>query len=183
MDIDRIARAIDPAKLGPRGIAQLLETLDLLARADSDVHLSDVRTPTLVRLIARASDAQLDAVAASDAARGLVLAEVFDRMSGHLRARRANRTSAVVHWRIGCQQAKADAHEWFQTVIDGGACTTGTELDRAPRVTLTVNVADFLRLATGITGPVRLFATRRLRIRGDVRYAIRLAGLFEIPAA
>lgn len=157
--------------------------MDLLARADSDVRLSDVRTPTLVRLIARASAAQLDAVAASDAARRVVLAEVFDRMSAHLRADRAHRTSAVVHWRIGCQHTEVDAHEWFQTVIDDGACTTGTELDRAPRVTLTVDMADFVRLATGITGPVRLLATRRLRIRGDVRYAIRLAGLFEIPAA
>jgi len=153
-----------------------------LARADSDVALSDVRTPTLVRLIARASTAQLDAVAASDAARGLVLAQVFDRMSAHLRADRAPGTSTVVHWRIGCQQGETDAYECFQTVIAGGACSTGTELDRAPRVTLSVSVADFVRLATGITGPVRLFATRRLRIRGDVRYAIRLAGLFEIPA-
>jgi hypothetical protein len=154
-----------------------------LARADSGVRLSDVRTPTLVRLVARASTAQLDAVAASDAARRLVLAEVFDRMSDHLRADRAHGRGAVVHWRIGCQQTETDADEWFQTVIAGGSCTTGGQLDRVPRVTLTVTVADFVRLATGVTGPIRLFAARRLRIRGDVRYAIRLAGLFEIPAA
>lgn len=135
-----------------------------------------------MRLIARASATQLDAIAASAAARQLVLAEVFDRMSTHLRPDRARGATAVVHWRIGWHTGEhVHECEWFQTLIDGGACTTGTELDRSPRVTLSIAMADFVRLATGITGPVRLFALRRLRIRGDVRYAIRLAGLFEIP--
>jgi hypothetical protein len=38
-----------------------------------------------------------------------------------------------------------------------------------------------LRLATGGVGVARLLAGRRLRLRGDLRFAIRLAGLFDIP--
>jgi hypothetical protein len=38
-----------------------------------------------------------------------------------------------------------------------------------------------LRLATGGVGVARPLAGRRLRLRGDLRFAIRLAGLFDIP--
>jgi hypothetical protein len=75
-------------------------------------------------------------------------------------------------------------------VIAAGECHTGTELDTQPRVTLTVGLADFLRLAAGGLGRgglgriglARLVATRRLRLRGDLRLAVRLPGLFDIPA-
>ncbi len=149
IDIDRIARAIDPRKLGPRGIAQLVETVDLLTRADSGVGLGDIQTSTLVRLLARASPTQLDAVAESPTARRLVLSEVFRRMSVHLRTDRAATVSAVVLWRIGCK-VKESEYEPFQT---------------------------------GTVGMVRLFATRRLKVRGDLRFAVRLGGLFDIPAS
>lgn len=160
-------------------MAQLVETLDLLARAESGVTLADVRTETLVRLLARASVAQLDALGASDVARSLVLREVFRRMSVHLRADRAAGVRAVVRWRIACG---ATEHELFQTVIDGGSCVTDTTLDLPPRVTLTTSFADFLRLVTGSVRPVRLVLLRRLRIAGDPAFALRLARLFDIPA-
>jgi hypothetical protein len=180
IDIDRIARAIDPGKMGVRGVAQLIETLDLLARADSAIDLSGVRTATLVRLLARASTAQLDAVAALDTARSVVLAEVFDRMAAHLRVDRAASVSAVVRWRIGCGQPDVDFHR-FQTVIDLGSCRTTTVLDQRPRVTLTLGMVDFLRLVSGAVGAARLLAGRRLGLRGDLRFAIRLVTLFDIP--
>ena len=167
--------------MGPRGIAHLIETLDLLARADSGVAIGDIGTPTLVRLLSRATNEQLDAIAASAIARPLVLTEVFRRMAAHLRADRALSVHAVVRWRIGC--GSNNEYEQFQTVIDGGSCVTGTQLDSTPRITLTLGMADFLRLATGTAAPARLLISRRLRIRGDLRFALRLASLFDIPAA
>jgi hypothetical protein len=164
--------------MGPRGVAQLIETLDLLARADSGIDMAGVRTATLVRLLRRASTEQLDAVAASDTARPVVLAEVFARMGMHLRADRARAVRAVIRWRIGCGLPD---YQRFQTVIDGRSCVTGTELNRTPRVTLTMAMADFLRLSVGAVGAPRLFVGRRLSVRGDLRFAIRLAGLFDIP--
>jgi len=158
----------------------LVETLELLARAESGIGLGDVRTATLVRLLSRASTAQLDALAASDTARPMVLAEVFRRMSAQLRVDRAAGVDAVVRWRIGCGQPD---FQRFQTVIERGSCVTGTELDRVPRVTLTLPMADFLRLATGGVGATRLLASRRLRVRGDLRLAIRLGRLFDIPTS
>lgn len=180
MDLDRIARVIDPARLGPRGLAQLIETVDLLRRADTGIDLAGVGTDTLVALLARASDAQLDAVAASEPASALVLAEVFARMAQRLRADRAATTHGVIRWRLACG---GPGYRRFQTVIESGTCVTGTELDREPTVTLTLSMADFLRLATGGVGMARLVAARRLRPRGDLRFALRLAGLFDIPKA
>lgn len=152
-----------------------------MARADSGVDIGDIGTVTLVRLLARATTEQLDAIAASPIARPLVLTEVFRRMAAHLRTDRAISVHAVVRWRIGC--GHNNEYEQFQTVIAGGSCVTNTQLDSSPRITLTLPMADFLRLATGTASPARLLIGRRLRIRGDLRFALRLAGLFDIPAA
>ena len=116
--------------------------------------MGDVRTTTLVRLLSRASTARLEALAASGTARPMVLDEVFRRMSTHLLVDRAAGVAAVVWWRIGCGQPD---FQRFQTVIEGGSCVTDAELDRAPRVTLTLPMADFLRLATGNVGAARLW--------------------------
>jgi putative sterol carrier protein len=174
-----IARALDPRKMGPRGLAQLVETLDLLARADTGIALDGLDTVTLVTLIARASDQQIAEVARSPRAREMVLAEVFRRMSGHVRAEKAAGSDGVVRWRIDCGDGVD--YQRFQTVFASGACRTGTSLDRDPTVTVTLTLADFLRMASGGVGFVRLVATRRLKFRGDIRYAITLSGLFDIP--
>ncbi|HEX3782793.1 MAG TPA: SCP2 sterol-binding domain-containing protein [Pseudonocardiaceae bacterium] len=174
-----IARALDPRKMGPRGLAQLIETLDLLAKADTGIALDGVDTITLVTLIARASDEQIAEVASSPKAREMVLGEVFRRMSQHLRADKLATGNGVVRWRIACG-AGAD-YQRFQTVFENGNCVNGTTIDRDPKVTLTLSIADFLRLVASCVGFPRLVATRRLKFKGDIRYAIRLSGMFDIP--
>ncbi|HEX4723888.1 MAG TPA: SCP2 sterol-binding domain-containing protein [Pseudonocardiaceae bacterium] len=134
-----------------------------------------------MRLLGRATTEQLDAIAASAIARPLVLTEVFRRMAVHLHTDRALSVHAVGSMRIGC--CSNNEYERFQTVIDGGSCVTDTQLDSSPRITLTIGMADFLRLATGTASPTRLLIGRRLRIRGDLRFALRMASLFDIPAA
>lgn len=174
-----IARALDPRKMGPRGLAQLIETLDLLAKADAGIALDGLDTVTLVTLIALASDAQIAEVARSPRARDMVLGEVFRRMSHHVRAEKAASSDGVVRWRIDCGEGVD--YQRFQTVFAAGACLTGTSLDRDPKVTVTLSLADFLRMAAGGVGFPRLVATRRLTFKGDIRYAIKLSGMFDIP--
>ena len=174
-----IARALDPRKMGPRGLAQLIETLDLLAKADAGIALDGLDTVTLVTLIALASDQQIAEVARSPRAREMVLGEVFRRMSDHVRAEKAAGSDGVVRWRIDCGDGVD--YQRFQTVFASGACLTGTSLDRDPKVTVTLTLADFLRMAAGRIGFPRLVATRRLTFKGDIRYAIKLSGMFDIP--
>ncbi len=165
--------------MGPRGLAQLIETLDLLARADTGIDLNSLDTVTLVTLIARASDQQIAEVARSPKAREMVLGEVFRRMSGHVRADKATGSDGVVRWRIDCGDGVD--YQRFQTVFASGACLTSTSLDQDPKVTVTLTLADFLRMAAGGIGFPRLVATRRLKFKGDIRYAIKLSGMFDIP--
>ncbi len=174
-----IARALDPRKMGPRGLAQLVETLDLLARADAGIALHALDTVTLVTLISRASEQQIAEVARSPSARDMVLGEVFRRMSDHVRAEKAAGSDGVVRWRIDCGEGVD--YQRFQTVFASGACLTGRSMDRDPSVTVTLSLADFLRMVAGSVGFPRLVATRRLRFKGDIRYAIRLSGMFDIP--
>jgi putative sterol carrier protein len=109
----------------------------------------------------------------------MVLGEVFRRMSDHVRAEKATGSDGVVRWRIDCGEGAS--YQRFQTVFASGACLTGTSLDQDPSVTVTLSLADFLRMAAGSIGFARLVATRRLKFKGDIRYAIKLSGMFDIP--
>ncbi len=173
-------RAVDPSKLDARSFVQLLEVFDALAKADTGIDLSTVETATLVTLIGRASNEQLAALGQSPAARNLVFGEVFLRMKQHLRADRAASADGVIRWRISGGTGE-DGYDRFHTVISSGDCLTTVECDEQPLVTLTLTPVDFLRLTTGTGSVATMVAARRLKIRGDLRYGIRISGLFDIP--
>jgi alkyl sulfatase BDS1-like metallo-beta-lactamase superfamily hydrolase len=176
--LDAIVGAVDPAKLDETEFVRLIEVFEMLTRTDTGIDLTSVDTATLVTLIARASQEQLAALTESATARTLVFNEVFDRMSRHLRADKATSAEGIIRWRIG---TKEQGYERFHTTISGGVCETTVDCPREPKVTLTLAGPDFLRLATGTAGITTMLAARRLAVRGDLRYALRVNGLFDIP--
>jgi putative sterol carrier protein len=50
-----------------------------------------------------------------------------------------------------------------------------------PKLTITVDGAEFLRLATGNSDPVKAYFTGRVSLAGDVMVAAKASGLFRIP--
>src|SRR6476646_6316087 len=50
-----------------------------------------------------------------------------------------------------------------------------------PKLTITVDGAEFLRLATGNSDPVKAYFTGRVALAGDVMVAANASGLFRIP--
>jgi hypothetical protein len=48
-----------------------------------------------------------------------------------------------------------------------------------PRATVTMRMADFLAMVSGRNSPAKLFLLRRLKIRGDVAYAMHFRGLLS----
>jgi predicted lipid carrier protein YhbT len=108
-----------------------------------------------------------------------VLAEIFGRMGRQFRPERAGSLRALIRWEV-----TGDPVVVYETAIAEGACTVREgRSDAAPRVTLTLNGPDFVRLAAGNGSPVTMFLTRRLRIAGDVGLASGLTRLFDIPKA
>lgn len=113
--------------------------------------------------------------------RGPILDQVFAQMREHIKGDAAAAHDAVVHWKIG---GRADGgHDVYEVVIRGGTCEVNEEPKEEPRVTMTMDGADFLRLVTNNASGPELFMSGRLKIEGDLAFASTLPALFTIPKA
>lgn len=180
IDVDAIARAIDPTQLRDGEFVSLLGSVDRLAGAGAGVDLSTMGARTFAGLIGRASKEQLQEVLARPELRILILDEIFRRMQEHLRVERARSVDAVVHWRFSGGSGE-DGYDRYASVISGGTCSTSREASAEPRVTITMSPYDFLRLITSNASAPVLFMTGKLKVRGDLAFAASMMGLFDLP--
>lgn len=174
---------LDPKRVGEQELAELLEKVTDAASGDAATpgSLGVLGAQDFSRLIKRASTAQLDAVVQRPALRELVLDEVFRRMSEHYKA---DRTEAVVRWRIGALKGgEDDRTARYECVLSGGTCQVRKETQDEPRVTIMIPPVEFLKLASGNASAPTLFMTGKLKVAGDVGFAAGLTKLFQIPQA
>lgn len=179
VDIDAFARAADPRLLDEKQFVQLIDVMDMLGSVGTGIDLAAMRTETFVWFVGRASTPQLAHLMAHPHLRHVVFDEIFRRMSVHLDARKAATLRAVVHWRF---TGGADGYDRFETVIDNGTCSSGTEPTADPRVTITLAPEDFLRLVTGGVGVAMLFMRGKVKVRGDIAFAANLINYFDLPS-
>jgi alkyl sulfatase BDS1-like metallo-beta-lactamase superfamily hydrolase len=113
--------------------------------------------------------------------RARVLDEVFARVGRQFRPEVAGSLSALIRWRITGANGEKTVYE---TRIADRTCTVHQgHTDAAPRVTLTLGDADFLKLVSGNASPVQMFITRKVKINGEVPLAAMLTRYFDIPKA
>jgi putative sterol carrier protein len=112
--------------------------------------------------------------------RRVVLEAIFWQMPRHLDRRKAAAVTAAIRWRIG---GRADGGEDVYDLVlaDGNAHVKRRGQDEAPRLTITIDGAEFLRVAVGSSNPVNAYLGGKLELRGDVMQAARLTMLFRIP--
>lgn len=175
VDIDVIARGIDPKKLGKEDFAALLRALGALADGGADLDLAKMDPSNFARIISRASKDQIEAVVSDPALRVRVLDEVFRRMEVHFRSDRAGATKAVVHFHV--------LEDVYEAIIENAECTINKGVTREARAVVTLTPADFLKLATGNASAPVLFMTGKLKVKGDLGFAAGFMSLFNIPKA
>lgn len=108
-----------------------------------------------------------------------ILDEIFSRFPKLFRADRAGSTNAVIHWAIS---GRPDGGEdTYQVVIENGTCTTSSEADREPRLTINLGPVDFLKVVSGAGNPMMMFMTGKLKAKGDMGLAANIANLFDLP--
>lgn len=113
--------------------------------------------------------------------RPIVLSEVFRRFPDFLDPARSRNLSLSVGFRIG---GRADGEvDRYCVHLRDGVCTVETEPPEGQRrdATITLDGADFLRLATGQLHPVRGVLTGSLKVRGDKGKALALNGAMCPP--
>jgi hypothetical protein len=113
--------------------------------------------------------------------RRVVLEAIFWQLPLHLDRRLAVGVNSSVRWRItGRGDGQADVYD---LVIADGRCRVLREGEGlAPRLTITVDAAEFLRIAAGSSSPVNAYFNGKLSLRGDLMQAARLTRLFRIPS-
>ncbi len=138
-----------------------------------------IGTSELVALVRRADDRQIAEGLAAN--RDVILAEIFRRMPERLDRERAGDLDAVVEWRI--LDRPGGGYDRFQIAIQHGECKVSAQPTDEPRVALTIDPVDFIKLVSGTTSGPELFLFGRLKISGDLVLAARLPTLFRIPSA
>lgn len=129
--------------------------------------------------VGNAPKEHLDRVMRSPARR-VLLETIFWQMPRHIDPHTAKRMNCSIRWRItGRSDGGADVYDLEFTdercrVIRGPGAAP-------PKLTITVDGAEFLRLATGNSDPVKAYFTGRVALAGDVMIAAKASGLFRIP--
>ncbi len=113
-------------------------------------------------------------------ARRVILEAIFWQMPRHLDDRLAAGADAAVRWHI---TGRPDGGEdVFQLEVKDERCRViRGEGEREPRLSVTVDGAEFLRIATGSSDPMRAYFSGQLRLTGDIMAAARLVSMFRIP--
>lgn len=129
------------------------------------------------------SDRELDQLMNSPSG-SAVLDEIVRQMPEHFRAELANGEKAVVQYVI--TGGPGGVTNTYELRIHNGACDVSQELSAAkgPDVLkITVNRIRFVRAATGQIGSAKLaalYATRKIRIDGDLKFGGRVLSWFGI---
>jgi putative sterol carrier protein len=145
--------------------------------ADAPAQLADGFT----RLIRDAPPERLEQVMRSPA-RKPILDGVFWQMPKQLNLTEATDTKTSVRWTI---TGHADGGiDTYQLELDNGRCWVdrGAAL-QPPRLTITIDGVDFLRLVSGNLDPMQAYFKGQIKLAGDIMVAAKLAALFRIPGA
>ena len=143
-----------------------------------DVDFSSLDPEQVAGMISGVSDEQLRE-ALSGPQREAILAEVFRRMEEHFKPGSAQGVDAVVHWKVTGRPG--GGHDHYEVIVRGGACKVSDEPKEEPRVALTVDGVDFMRLVTGNAAGPALFMSGKLKIEGDLMFSTQIQSMFTIP--
>jgi putative sterol carrier protein len=101
--------------------------------------------------------------------------ETFEAMPGRFRPDRAQGVKAQIQYDI-----TGEGGGVYHADIADGACAVREGPAASPTLTLTMSAADWLDMLAGKLNGQAAFMSGRLRIKGDMGLAMRLAGLFSI---
>jgi alkyl sulfatase BDS1-like metallo-beta-lactamase superfamily hydrolase len=111
-----------------------------------------------------------------------ILDGIFWQLPKQLDAKQAAGVRSSIRW---CITGRADGGvDTYQLELEDGRAhvirgTDGPE----PRLTITMDAVEFLRLVSGQSDPMRAYFTGQIKLAGDIMVAAKLATLFRIPGA
>ncbi len=107
-----------------------------------------------------------------------VLKGIFDGMQQAFLPDKAAGTEATLQYDINTD----DGQKQWRVEIAKGACTTSEGPATDPRLTLELGLIDFIRLIFGQTQGQQLFMSGKLKLKGDMMFAMQMQTFFDRPA-
>lgn len=129
-----------------------------------------------VALVKSSSDAEIRA-SFEQAGTAKALDRIFSMMSDYYRPERAAGVEAAVQWKI---KAGGEIHDYVIRLTSTACKAERGTVDR-PTTTVSTDVARFARIVAGQANAVKLLMTRKLKASGDVMFARRIDGFFDMP--
>lgn len=124
---------------------------------------------------------RLEQVMRSPARRALLEA-IFRQMPRHLDRNSASGMSSSIRWCItGGRDGRRDVYQL--EFADGECQARRGDSGPDPQLTITLDGADFLRVAAGTLDPMQAYFKGRIQLAGDVMLAAKMASLFRIPGS
>lgn len=151
-----------------------LEQLRILA-ADAPAQIAD----GVGRLVRDASPERLEQLMSSPARRALLEA-IFWQMPRQLDPERAKGISTVIRWQI--TGAPGDSTDIYDLQIDDGRALVHRAGGEAPpKLTITMDGVELLRLVSGNSDPMAAYFKGRIQLAGDIMVAAQMAQMFRMP--
>lgn len=144
--------------------------------ADSPAQLAD----GVSNAVRKAPPERLDQLMRSPARR-VVLEAIFWQMPRHIDTERAKGMNSSIRWKI-TGRADGEADVYTLKFTDGDCSVVrGANGSEPAKLTITVDGAEFLRLATGNSDPMKAYFRGRVTLNGDVMMAAKASSLFRMP--
>jgi putative sterol carrier protein len=144
--------------------------------ADAPAQIAD----GIGRLVRDTSPERLDQLMKSPARRA-VLDGIFWQMPRQLDAKAAAEVKTAVRWNItGRGDNGIDS---YLLEVDRGTARTNRGTDGPdPKLTITMDGVEFLRLISGNSDPMAAYFKGRIQLAGDIMVAAQLAQIFKMPS-
>ncbi|MEW6286327.1 MAG: SCP2 sterol-binding domain-containing protein [Chloroflexota bacterium] len=105
----------------------------------------------------------------------LTVAQLMEKMPGAFIPEKAVGLDAVIQFKF----TGAEAGEWY-AVIKDGKVTVEKGAHPSPKMTLTADSGDYVKIFTGELDGMQAFMQGKLKLAGDLNLAMKLTQMFKI---
>lgn len=106
----------------------------------------------------------------------LTIETLMGRMPKAFVPEKAGDVQAVIQYHLTGEHAG----DWIVR-IEEGTCTVEQGVDEDPKLTLTADSEDYVKVITGELNAMSAFAGGKLKLKGDLSLAMKLQSWFKMP--
>ena len=103
---------------------------------------------------------------------------IFDQMPSALVPEKAGSTKAMIQFDLSGDQGG----KWWVKIHDGQAESGKGDAPETPTLTLLADAMDYVKISLGQLDGTAAFMQGKLKIKGDMGLAIKMASLFRRPS-